>query len=46
MRGSKVEQICPPEVGTPPVICESDGVAPVDKVAVVVPWVPLIELGR
>jgi hypothetical protein len=46
MRGSKVEEICPPELGTPPVICPSDGVAPVDKVEVVVPCVPLIELGR
>ncbi len=40
MRGSKVLVICPPPVGTPPVIAESGGVAPVPRVvfAVVVPW--------
>ena len=29
MRGSKVLVICPPPLGTPPVICARVGVAPV-----------------
>ena len=46
MRGSKVLVIWPPPEGTPPVMSEMTGVAPVPKTCVVVPCVPLMVLGR
>lgn len=46
MRGSKVLEIWPPAVGTPPVIDEITGEDPVPRVELVVPCVPLMVLGR
>ncbi len=39
-------EICPPLLGTPPVIADSPGVDPTPSVDDVVPCVPLIEFGR